>query len=511
MEMQGSAVTTASSSEPGFSTDPNLKVKIICQNENGPCSLIALCNILILRNDLHIPSGRESVTYSYLSNLLADYFLSLPTTTATPPMSLSSVLSILPQTRYGLNLNPRFDRIDGFSSSSSETETAGELALFALAGIPLLHGWLADPSYGSETHQALLECGDYDAALEAIVHGAEIAGGVEKLRMDGLVMGEHEHEEEEMLKEVERRSQWTPEQEVKVRKAHLLQSFLESTSTQLTYPGLASLCQSPSLLPPAGLAALFRNSHLSVLFRRPLLPPPPPPPSPPPPSSSNADQFHQSTSSAAPARVIDNYPAARGPELFTLVTDSSLVHERDLVWESLGDVDGGGSEFFDARLRRARVKGGDWVGHHNNNNNKGIGSGAGRGRRRPEETGSRGSEAVGAGFEEDEHAGNDLALAQQLQAEEDAYTSAQLQHAEQQQRRQQDPSPSTSGRSRFDGAAPRPTAGGGGGGVTQTLNADLRAREAEHRRLAAATGKGKKKGSSSKGGGGGKDDKCLVM
>lgn len=39
--VQGSA--TASSSEPGFSTDPALKVKIICQNENGPCSLIALC------------------------------------------------------------------------------------------------------------------------------------------------------------------------------------------------------------------------------------------------------------------------------------------------------------------------------------------------------------------------------------------------------------------------------------------------------------------------------------
>lgn len=48
MEMQGSAVTTASSSEPGFSTDPNLKVKIICQNENGPCSLIALCTSLQL-------------------------------------------------------------------------------------------------------------------------------------------------------------------------------------------------------------------------------------------------------------------------------------------------------------------------------------------------------------------------------------------------------------------------------------------------------------------------------
>ena len=41
--VQGSA--TASSSEPGFSTDPALKVKIICQNENGPCSLIALCTL----------------------------------------------------------------------------------------------------------------------------------------------------------------------------------------------------------------------------------------------------------------------------------------------------------------------------------------------------------------------------------------------------------------------------------------------------------------------------------
>ena len=39
-QVQGSATA---SSGPGFSTDPALKVKIICQNENGPCSLIALC------------------------------------------------------------------------------------------------------------------------------------------------------------------------------------------------------------------------------------------------------------------------------------------------------------------------------------------------------------------------------------------------------------------------------------------------------------------------------------
>ena len=186
--------------------------------------------------------------------------------------------------------------------------------------------------------------------------------------------------------------------------AHLLQSFLESTSTQLTYPGLASLCQSPSLLPPAGLAALFRNSHLSVLFRRPLLPPPSPPPPPPRPSPSTAAEQFQSSSSAPPVRVINNPQAAAaapiGPELFTLVTDSSLVHEGDLVWESLGDVDGGGSEFYDARLRRARmrVKGGDWVGRA-------------RVRIRPPPRGgsesTRSGAAAGAGFEDHESASNE--------------------------------------------------------------------------------------------------------
>ncbi|GAA5865714.1 hypothetical protein JCM3774_004977 [Rhodotorula dairenensis] len=461
----------------GFTTDPSLKVKIICQNENGPCSLIALCNILILRNDLHIPPGRESVTYSYLSNRLADYFLSLdplaPSSSTSSQFSLSSVLSILPQTRYGLNLNPRFDRIDGFSCSSSSggdassdsaPAAAGELALFALARIPLLHGWLADPSYGTETYDALLEVRDYDSALEAIVQGAEIAGGVDQLRSDGPRHGGSEDEDEdELLKQVERRSRWTEEQEAKVRKAHLLHSFLESTSTQLTYPGLASLCQSPALLPPSGLAALFRNSHLSVLYRRPTLPPP-----------------------ARSVGTSSSTPSLPGPELFTLVTDSSLGHEGEIVWESLGDVDGGGSEFFDAALRMARTRGGDWVGYKSKARSKGRESAA----------------AVDVGPAVGAHETNDLALAQQLQAEEDAYTSAQLQHAERRQQRP-DPSPVTSSRppasTSSSQAQPQRTPPTAATAAGSTVGADLRAREREHRRLA----KDKK--------GKGKDEKCLIM
>ncbi|QRW18265.1 choline transport protein [Rhizoctonia solani] len=52
-------------------------IKIITQNENGPCGLIALCNILILRGDITIqPPERRA--YEYLAGLIADHILASP-------------------------------------------------------------------------------------------------------------------------------------------------------------------------------------------------------------------------------------------------------------------------------------------------------------------------------------------------------------------------------------------------------------------------------------------------
>jgi len=118
--------------------------------------------------------------------------------------------------------------------------------------------------------------------------------------------------------------------------AHLVNLFLNATSTQLTYTGLFALSSTPSLLPPAGLAACFRNGHLSVLYRRPRTP-------------STSSETYQTP----------------GPELFTLVTDSSFAGEEQIVWESIEDVDGSASEFFTAGLERSRTKGGDWAGVRN--------------------------------------------------------------------------------------------------------------------------------------------------
>lgn len=47
---------------------------IILQNKNGPCPLIAICNVLILRGDIDI-NLVERITGSQLIDLLADRIL----------------------------------------------------------------------------------------------------------------------------------------------------------------------------------------------------------------------------------------------------------------------------------------------------------------------------------------------------------------------------------------------------------------------------------------------------
>jgi ubiquitin carboxyl-terminal hydrolase MINDY-1/2 len=79
-------------------------------------------NILILRGSITIlPPDRPSVTYEYLSSLVAEYLLSVlsnPSTSgpeeeisdikANERLDLDSALAILPKTQYGLDVNVRY-------------------------------------------------------------------------------------------------------------------------------------------------------------------------------------------------------------------------------------------------------------------------------------------------------------------------------------------------------------------------------------------------------------------
>ena len=115
-----------------------------------------------------------------------------------------------------------------------------------------------------------------------------------------------------------------------------MRSFIESASSQLTYHGLFTLSAMPE---PNALVALFRNSHLSVLYKAPSVPGP------------------------GPAEGGSSQGGDSGGGLYTLVTDHIFFNESSVVWERLEDVDGRWSTFVDSDFIRSSPAGGDYAGH----------------------------------------------------------------------------------------------------------------------------------------------------
>ncbi|THH08189.1 hypothetical protein EW146_g9070 [Bondarzewia mesenterica] len=284
--------------------------KIITQNYNGPCSFIAICNILIMRGNIEIlPLDRTTVSYDLLAHLVVDYLLN-----SSPDIDISSALTMLPLTTRGMDLNPLFTSQTAFRPAGISDN--GALDLFARTGIPLVHGWLVDPH--SPEYEAISKLEDYDNAVNAIVEADHIMkgqfvrvnGGEGENRAGPSTGGEGVH-----LSEGDRR---------KVEDAMAARTFLDTTQSQLTYHGLFTLA---STLPPNTPVALFRNSHLAVLYKSQ--------------TSQNDDEN----------------------ALYTLVTDQVFLNEPSIVWERLADVDQGAAAFVDGIFRKSSPAGGDWAGH----------------------------------------------------------------------------------------------------------------------------------------------------
>lgn len=71
-----------------------------------------------------------------------------------------------------MDLNPVFSSATAFRPAT----TGGELALFASAGITLVHGWLVDPE--SPEYAAVSRVGDYDSAVNLIVEADVLTRGL---------------------------------------------------------------------------------------------------------------------------------------------------------------------------------------------------------------------------------------------------------------------------------------------------------------------------------------------
>ncbi|XP_066557401.1 ubiquitin carboxyl-terminal hydrolase MINDY-2 isoform X2 [Amia ocellicauda] len=198
---------------------------IITQNENGPCPLLAIMNVLLLAWKVKMPPMMEIITAEQLMEYLGDYILDAKPKEISEAQRLnyeqnmSDAMAVLHKLQTGLDVNVRFTGVRVF-------EYTPECIVFDLLDIPLYHGWLVDPQM-SDIVKAVGNC-SYNQLVEKIISckqsdNSELAG-------EGFVA----------------------------------EQFLHNTATQLTYHGL---CELTSTVQEGELCVFFRNNHFSTMTK----------------------------------------------------------------------------------------------------------------------------------------------------------------------------------------------------------------------------------------------------
>ncbi|KAM3626188.1 uncharacterized protein V6R79_024297 [Siganus canaliculatus] len=198
---------------------------IITQNENGPCPLLAIMNVLLLAWKVKMPPMMEIITAEQLMEYLGDYILETKPKEISEAQRLnyeqnmSDAMAVLHKLQTGLDVNVKFTGVRVF-------EYTPECIVFDLLDIPLYHGWLVDP----QMHDIVKAVGNcsYNQLVEKIISckqsdNSELAG-------EGIVA----------------------------------EQFLNNTATQLTYHGL---CELTSTVQEGELCVFFRNNHFSTMIK----------------------------------------------------------------------------------------------------------------------------------------------------------------------------------------------------------------------------------------------------
>ncbi|KAJ1914937.1 hypothetical protein H4219_004568 [Mycoemilia scoparia] len=377
------------------------------QQKNGPCPLIALLNVLILRGDIQLgqTNNAKSIGNERAVALLADYILSQHHLAKTASEEdIDELLKLIPTLCSGLDVNVRFSSNFGFDTDTPASR------LFRACKVDLVHGWVVDPENEARLAKILREnCRDnYEGAVEFIVNSDRDSQGHVVRSTESPEANNSGNSQAVGSPKAGCSKDSSPVNQDTVSAALLVGQFLENTASQLTEYGLSTLSIA---LPDNHLCVLFRNNHFSTLFKR-----------------------H------------DN-------ELFMLCTDYSVANDRRIVWETLGDIYQGTSTFLNSNFvhysnDRSSTSPGAATTNSSNNNNNGSRDGQNK-------NGSTGSAkyysnaddylhevdenggAVSSSADNKEQMDQDYALALALQEEEQERANGESRRHHQQQQQQQ--------------------------------------------------------------------------
>ncbi|XP_076984150.1 ubiquitin carboxyl-terminal hydrolase MINDY-2 [Tamandua tetradactyla] len=198
---------------------------IITQNENGPCPLLAILNVLLLAWKVKLPPMMEIITAEQLMEYLGDYMLEAKPKEISEiqrlnyEQNMSDAMAVLHKLQTGLDVNVKFTGVRVF-------EYTPECIVFDLLDIPLYHGWLVDPQI-DDIVKAVGNC-SYNQLVEKIISCKQSDNS--ELVSEGFVA----------------------------------EQFLNNTATQLTYHGL---CELTSTVQEGELCVFFRNNHFSTMTK----------------------------------------------------------------------------------------------------------------------------------------------------------------------------------------------------------------------------------------------------
>ncbi|KAK6158090.1 hypothetical protein DH2020_005404 [Rehmannia glutinosa] len=141
------------------------KTPIILQNDNGPCPLLAICNVLSLKNSLNLSPDIPEVSQEKLLSLVAERLIDSNINinekdtgyVENQQQNIADAIDLLPRLTTGI------DCILALGIGIDDFEFTRECAIFDLLDIPLYHGWIVDPqdretadAIGSKSYNTLM-------------------------------------------------------------------------------------------------------------------------------------------------------------------------------------------------------------------------------------------------------------------------------------------------------------------------------------------------------------------
>lgn len=188
---------------------------ILLQNKNGPCALIAIANVLVLRDS---PMAAYTAQHSSIGLIEEPSLLAKLGDCVCSNSSISEVESVfefLPKMSKGLDVNPKFDGT--FCHSP-------ELDVFSAFDIKLVHGWVLGDLESDECNIKVGDAKSYSELSYEQICAAQFSD----------------------------------------QPNYAMTKFIEHYPTQMTPSGLLRL---QSSLDAGELAVLFWNNHFSTIIR----------------------------------------------------------------------------------------------------------------------------------------------------------------------------------------------------------------------------------------------------